>query len=205
MKTYEAELPQGYVEAKVIDAKDKKFAIIFNLIAVAVLVATTVITWFALFAQYDESFADIILNRILIFSVCEMLARIAIFMVVIIAYVVLHELLHGLVFKLMTKQKLTFGLTLAAAYCGVPDIYVYRKTALLSLLAPFTVFLPVFLVPMFFLQNYLDILLFAFMLGMHVGGCSGDLYDTFLFLFKYRDPSTLMHDTGPKQVIYVKQ
>ena len=134
-----------------------------------------------------------------------MLARIAIFMVVIIAYVVLHELLHGLVFKLMTKQKLTFGLTLAAAYCGVPNIYVYRKTALLSLLAPFTVFLPVFLVPMFFLQNYLDILLFAFMLGMHVGGCSGDLYDTFLFLFKYRDPSTLMHDTGPKQVIYVKQ
>ena len=69
MKSYEAELPQGYVEAKVIDAKDKKFAIIFNLIAVAVLVATTVITWFALFAQYDESFADIILNRILIFNV----------------------------------------------------------------------------------------------------------------------------------------
>ena len=205
MKTYESELPQGYVEAKVIDAKDKKFAIIFNLIAVAVLIITVVVTWFALFSQFDESFADILVNRILSDNVWANLARIVIFMVVIVVYVILHELTHGFVFKVMTKQKLTFGLTLSVAYCGVPNIYVYRKTALLSLLAPFTVFLPVFLVPMFFLQNYFDILLFAFMLGMHIGGCSGDLYDTILFLFKYRDPSTLMNDTGPKQVIYVKQ
>ena len=204
MKTYETELPNNYLEAKIIDVKDNKFGIIMNVVAIAVLLITLVITWFALFAQYDESFSDILFNRILVFDAWTMLLRVAIFMVSMIAYIVLHELTHGAVYKLLTKQKLTFGITLTAAYCGVPNIYVYRTTALLSLLAPFCVFLPVFLVPMFFLNNYLDVLLFAFMLGMHVGGCSGDLYDTFLYLFKYRDPSTLMRDFGPKQIFYVK-
>ena len=205
MKTYETELPRGYVEAKTIDAKDTRFGIIFNLIAIAVLIITLVVTWFALFGRFDESFGEIVFNRILVFDAWVMLLRVVIFIFVMIAYVVLHELVHGAVYKALTKQKLTFGLTLTVAYCGVPNIYVYRKTALSSLLAPFTVFLPVFVVPMFFLNNYLDILLFAFMLGMHVGGCSGDLYDTFLYLCKFRDPSTLMRDTGPKQTFYVKQ
>ena len=204
MKTYETELPNGYVETKVIDVKDKKFGIIMNVVAIAVLIITLVITWFILFAQFDESFSEILLNRILVFDALTMLLRVVIFMAAMIAYIVLHELTHGAVYKALTKQKLTFGLTLTAAYCGVPNIYVYRTTALLSLLAPFCVFFPVFLVPMFFLNNYLDVLLFAFMFGMHVGGCSGDLYDTFLYLFKYRDPSTLMRDYGPKQIFYVK-
>ena len=204
MKNYEKELPRGYVEAKVIDVKDNKFGIIMNVVAIAVLIITISITWFALFAQYDESFGEILLNRILVFDALTTLLRVVIFMVALIAYIVLHELTHGAVYKILTKQKLTFGITFTAAYCGVPNIYVYRTTALLSLLAPFCLFLPVFVLPMFFLNNYLDILLFAFMLGMHVGGCSGDLYDTFLYLFKYRDPSTLMRDFGPKQIFYVK-
>ena len=205
MKTYEKELPQGYVEVKTVDVKHTKFGIILNIIAITVWAVILVITWFALFARFDESFIDIVTNRILLTNPWSNIARFAIFIVVMIAYIILHELVHGLMFKLFTKQKLTFGLTLTVAYCGVPDVYVYRKTALISLLAPFVVFLPVFLVPMFFLKNYFDVLLFAFMLGMHVGGCVGDLYDTFLFLFKYRDPSTLMRDFGPKQIIYVKQ
>ena len=205
MKTYEKELPQAYVEVKTVDVKNNKFGVILNIIAIAMWLVVMVITWLALFARFDESFIDIVTNRILLTNPWSNIARFAIFIVVMIAYIVLHELVHGLMFKLLTKQKLTFGLTLTAAYCGVPDIYVYRKTALISLFAPFVVFLPVFLVPMFFLNNYIDILLFAFMLGMHVGGCVGDLYDTFLFLFKYRDPSTLMRDFGPKQIIYVKQ
>ena len=205
MKTYETELPQGYVEAKVIDAKSKTVGIVLNVIAAVVMVVTLVVTWFALFGRYDENFIDIWKNHILFENIWANTLRAAIFAIAIVAYIVLHELTHGLMYKLLTKQKLTFGLTLTVAYCGVPNIYVYRKTALLSLLAPFTVFLPVFLVPMFFLNNNLDIILFAFMLGLHVGGCVGDLYDTFLFLFKFRSPDTLMQDTGPKQTYYIKQ
>ena len=205
MKTYETELPEGYVEAKIIDAKSKKTALFFSLISFAVLTVTVVITWFALFGGSDESFMEIVQNRIVLDNLWEVLLHLVVFIFVIVAYLILHEIVHGIVYKLLTKQKLKFGLTLTVAYCGVPDIYVYRTTALLSLLAPFVVFLPVFLIPLFFLENNLDILLFAIMLGLHVGGCVGDLYDTALYLFKFRSPDTLMRDTGPKQTIYVKQ
>lgn len=205
MKTYEIELPQGYVEAKTIDAQNKKFAIVCNLIAVTVLLITVVTTWFVLFSQYNEPFVETVTNRILLPNVWANLARVAMFVVVLVVYVILHELTHGVVYKLLTKQKLTFGLTLTVAYCGVPNIYIYRTTSLLALIAPFAVFLPVFLVPMFFLQNYIDVLIFAFLLAIHIGGCSGDLYNTFLYLFKFRDHTTLMRDTGPKQTFYVKQ
>ncbi|MCH5159770.1 MAG: DUF3267 domain-containing protein [Clostridiales bacterium] len=205
MKTYEKELPEGYVEAKVIDAKNSKLGIVLNLIAMAVLVVTVVVTWFALFAQYNETFFDIIKNRILLSNPWANIGRLGLLVAVLFVYIILHELVHGVVYKLLTKQKLTFGVTLTVAYCGVPNVYVYRTAALLALLAPFVVFLPVFLVPMFFLKNYIDVLLCAVMLGMHVGGCCGDLYNTFLYLFKFRDPSTLMRDTGPKQTFYVKK
>ncbi|MCH5152033.1 MAG: DUF3267 domain-containing protein [Clostridiales bacterium] len=205
MKTYEKELPQGYVEAKVVDAKSKKVGIIFSLIALVVTVATLVITWFALFGQYDESFWEIGEKYLVLENPFANIARLAILIVAIPLYIILHELVHGIVYKLLTRQKLKFGLTFTVAYCGVPDIYVYRTTALLSLLAPFIVFLPVFIVPMFFLKNNLDIFLFAVMLGQHVGGCVGDLYDTALYTFKFRSPDTLMRDTGPKQTFYVKQ
>ena len=44
----------------------------------------------------------------------------------------------------------------------------------------------------------------AFLLATHLGGCVGDLYDTGLYLFRFRDPDTLMQDTGPKQTFYTR-
>ena len=41
--------------------------------------------------------------------------------------------------------------------------------------------------------------------AIHFGGCIGDLYMTALLLFRYKDPRTLMNDTGPKQTIYLPE
>ena len=49
----------------------------------------------------------------------------------------------------------------------------------------------------------LSYLLSAFLLGMHLGGCCGDIYLILTLLFRYRDPRTLVRDTGPEQTIYV--
>ena len=132
------------------------------------------------------------------------LRREGILLAVMILYLVLHELTHGAAYKLLTGRRLTFGVSLTAAYCGVPDVYVYRKTALISLLAPFVVFDLVFVLLTLLLPDPWYRLDAALMLALHVGGCSGDLYDTFLYLTKFRDPATLMRDTGPKQTFYVK-
>ena len=199
MKAFETKLPDGYVEVKTIDVKNKKIAIAFNLIAASTIIITIVTAWFSMFGT--QPFAMCI-DKLRSDNLWHDMLRLIFFAVVSVIYIVLHELTHGLVYKLFTKQKLSFGLTLTAAYCGVPDIYIYRTVALLSLLAPFCVFLPVFLIPIFFLPYYADKLIFSFLLGMHVGGCVGDLYDACLYLFKLRDPATLMRDTGPKQTFY---
>lgn len=189
-KSYELALPAGYRAAMVVDARDKKFLIFMNLAAILVGAAVIVsAVWFIGFQKVLEGFS-----------------KTGYFLLVgaMFAYIVLHELTHGLVYKLLTGQKLTFGITLAAAYCGVPDVFVYRRTALLALLAPFALFLPVFLLPVFLLdQGWLQFCS-ALLLTIHVSGCVGDLYDTYLYLFRFRSPDTLMQDTGPKQTFYVK-
>ena len=43
------------------------------------------------------------------------------------------------------------------------------------------------------------------LLGLHLGGCSGDIYFASLLLFKFKSPDTLARDTGPEQFIYVKK
>jgi len=189
-KNYELQLPAGYREDIVVDVKDKKFLIFMNLAALFLGAAVIVpAVWFIGLRNVMQSFTG---------------AGYFLLLGAMFVYIVLHELTHGIVYKLLTKQKLTFGITLAAAYCGVPDIFVYRRTALLALLAPFLVFLPVFLLPIFLVnQSWLQFCS-AMLLAIHVSGCAGDLYDTFLYLFRFRSPDTLMRDTGPKQTFYVK-
>jgi hypothetical protein len=83
------------------------------------------------------------------------------FIFLAIIYVILHELTHGLLYKILTKQKLTFGLTLSVAFCGVPHIYVNKKTALLSVLAPFVVYNIIFIPLLIFLPgNFIYLTLF---------------------------------------------
>ncbi len=194
-KSYENHLPEGYIQIKHINANDKKTGIVFNLAAIvimAIIVAAAV-----LIAVFSTESLEITFNPIV--SI--------VFIASLLAYIVLHELVHGAVYKALTHRKLTFGVTLSCAFCGVPDIYTYRKTALLSLLAPFTVF-TVLLIPlcaiMFFANTYAYIAT-ALLLGIHIGGCSGDLYMTLLLLFKYRSKSILIKDTGPEQFIYSNQ
>lgn len=197
MKNYELELPQNYVEAKTIDAKsDKIVMFLFTLVSGLVTVGAVVIAWLCLGLNSINWMDKLVGDG-------STYWHNFVFIVAMIVYIILHELTHGVVYKAMTKQKLTFGLTLTVAYCGVPNIYVYRKTALCALLAPFLVFLPIFTILPFLMAEPIDILWCALLWGMHVGGCVGDLYCTILYLFKFRDPKTLMRDTGPKQTFYI--
>ena len=86
-----------------------------------------------------------------------------------------------------------------------PDIIVSRKTALIALLTPFVTFTVVFIPLLVWLHgvNMLFYTLAGILFAIHVGGCIGDLFMTWLLLFRYKDPATLMNDTGPKQTIYI--
>lgn len=188
-KNFEKELPQGYEAAFTVDAESRKTAVLMNVLAL-VITAILIAASYLLIKPTDflENF------------------RFSSYLIVIgilFAYIVLHELVHGIAYKFLTKQKLKFGITFSAAFCGVPDIYVYRKTALISLLAPLTVFSVLFVLAAVLLKNEWDKFYALILFSIHFGSCSGDINDTFLYLTRFKDSSVLMRDTGPKQTFYV--
>lgn len=194
-KNFERELPRGYKEVFHLNAKKKETAIFLSVIAFIV----TAVVFILLLIPLFKSKVD--LSKI---SAVTFFVFYFVFIVSTIIYVVLHELTHGAVYKLMTKEKLTFGITPAAAFCGVPNIYVYRRCALAALLAPLIVFTIVLggIVLFWSFTNALYYIGFSFIFAMHLGGCVGDGYLAYLFLAKYRDNTYLMKDNGPEQFIY---
>lgn len=190
-KNFERELPEGYVEVFSFDAKDKKTVVKMNVIALAVSLALLLIPLVWMGVPRWAIAHPFVFPLILIPSIA--------------VYMIMHELVHGIAYKLLTHEKLTFGLTTSVAYCGVPDIYVYRRAALISLLAPFTVFGIIFLLGMIIFWGTAAGYLFGILFAVHIGGCAGDLYDTWLYLTRFKDPLTLMRDTGPKQTFYLPE
>lgn len=200
MKNFEEKLPEGYREAKVIDAKkDKRMVAFLMLLSLVWLFIALLLVDLIRGSSIGSRYTDVLENA----SPAQYFGGLSVFLLLLIVYMVLHELTHGAVYKAMTGHRLTFGFTLTVAYCGVPDIYTYRRTALLSLAAPLTVFSVVFVCGMVFAPNAIIFYYSELLFAMHLSGCAGDLYDIGLFLFKYRDPKTLMRDNGPTQWIYV--
>lgn len=194
MKHFETELPEGYEPVCEIDAKNRKTVVLMNL--AGLLIFLLVLLPFVLVIGFRELFL-IGRGKLLLFY--------AVFFGGLILYVILHELVHGAAYKLLTRRKLTFGISLSVAYCGVPDIFVYRKTSLIATLAPFVVFTAVFLPLALFVRTPFLRIAFILLLCSHVCGCIGDLYGAYLMLFRLRDPKLLVRDTGPKQTYYLPE
>lgn len=198
MKHFEEKLPENYRLVKTVDATKAPFAVVFNLLSLVMMVGAFAVLYFVFGTD-----VSLIKEQFLTLPDFTKILALLLFVVGFIVYIVLHELVHGVVYKAFTKRKLTFGVTMTCAYCGVPDVFVYRTASLCALLAPFVIFSIAFIVPMFFLQNTVWFLLLAALFAMHFGGCVGDLYITLLYVFKFRDGKTLMRDTGPVQTFYL--
>lgn len=197
-KTFEKELPEGYCEVFHFNAKSIKVGIIFNLIALVVLIAVMAVgRWIYVAAGTPAP-------RISLDGIWHSVAMLG-FVAVMLLYIVLHELVHGICYKRMTGERLTFGISWSCAFCGVPNIYTYRKTSIIAASAPLILF-TVLLVPvcavLMILHPYLY-MLGLFLFGLHLGGCGGDFYFVWILLFKYKSPDALMRDTGPEQFIYL--
>ncbi len=195
---FETELPEGYELKMHIDAKNKKTAVVYLVLsslplivafAVSVLLITFLRGWDA---REDGAFNVAPLITLLVDCI------------VIFLYVVLHEAVHGIAYKVLTGAKLTFGLRWNVAFCGVPDIYVYKKAARLAAVMPFIIFNVIFAgltVGMYFISD-LAFLSASVILGLHIGGCVGDLHLTYILNHKFKGGKTLVRDTGPEQFIY---
>lgn len=197
MVNYYTDLPAGYREVFHIDAKSKKVGFVFTVVSLVITVASL----FVIGLLTDlSSIADAVKEGSILIPYLVLLAG-------LFLYIVLHELVHGAAYKALTHQKLTFGITLTVAFCGVPDIYTSRKTALIALTAPLVVFSIVFLALMagFRTSNPVYFAVFSILFSIHLGGCVGDMYMTLLLMTRFKDPRLLMRDTGPAQTIYLPE
>ncbi len=193
-ENFKKELPEEYGQVLYIDARRPKFGIIFNLIALAVLALVVICAVIPM----KSSIVDVYREGM-------SLPVYLVFIISLLLYIVLHELVHGAAYKSLTGQKLTYGFSWSCAFCGVPQIFVYRRTALIALAAPlvtFTLILLPLCVWLYFVSPIYYIL-FAVVFGLHLGGCSGDIYMMILLLFKYKSAHLLMRDTGPEQYLYL--
>lgn len=197
MVNYYTDLPAGYREVFHIDAKSKKVGIAFTVVSLVITVASLLVI--GLLTDLS-SIADAVKEGSILIPYLVLLAG-------LFLYIVLHELVHGAAYKALTHQKLTFGITLTVAFCGVPDIYTSRKTALIALTAPLVVFSIVFLALMagFRTSNPIYFAVFSILFSIHLGGCVGDMYMTLLLMTRFKDPRLLMRDTGPAQTIYLPE
>lgn len=197
MVSYYKDLPENYREVFHLDAKTKKVGIAFTVVSLVITVATLLVI--GLLTDLS-SIVSVIRDKSILVPYLVLLAG-------LFSYIVLHELVHGAAYKALTHQKLTFGMTLTVAFCGVPDIYTSRKTALIALTAPLVAFSVVFLALMagFRTSNPVYFAVFSILFSIHLGGCIGDIYMTFLLLTRFRNPELLMRDTGPAQTLYLPE
>ena len=198
-RNFEKELPAGYRQALYINAKSARFGIVFNLIALAVGAVIMVLAILLLRLKgatvssvFEESSSQFWIGYIVLLAS-------------MFAYIVLHEPVHGIAYKSLTGERLTFGISWSCAFCGVPHIFTYRKTAIIATVAPFAVFTLIF-IPILILTYIFSPLYFfitALVSAVHFGGCCGDTYVLYLLDIRFKDKRTLVRDTGPEQFFYV--
>jgi len=189
------EVPENYEAVKVLDAKNTKTIIVMNLLALVVAVPMFLFFHNRVFGQYETS--EIIVSGSLLSTF--------LFIVSFVSYIILHELTHGLFYKIFTHEKLTFGLTLTVAYCGVPKLFVKRIPSLITTLAPFVIFSFILGIPLFFITSPLIYFYAGVLFTVHFTGCVGDLWGATIMAFQYRGKKLLVNDTGPKQTYYVEK
>ena len=186
MKFYELDLPPQYVELAHVRFDDVKTGFLYDLNAVLPGILLTIIGW-------------IIVRS----TIAQVLISLVIFAVSIYPYFSLHEIVHGVVIKGMTGQRVEIGFNKSGAYCGMPELYMYRPVAVCCTAAPLIVFSVLFGIGTIILiaANHWMFLPLGLMLALHLLGCRSDV-NLLKEIGKYNDSSLLIKDTGAEQWFY---
>lgn len=191
MKAFQA-LPEGYREIMSVDLKtDKKLAFTINGLSASFMLVMALIAIRPLFSSLMEMKP----------GTGSYLLRLAVLLVSMFAYIVLHEAVHGIAMKLCGTKKVKFGVTLMYAFAGSDDYYD-KKSYLFIALAPLlfwgiVLFAVTLLVPSewFWIAYFIQIFNFA--------GAAGDIYVAVRFAALPQD--ILIRDWGVSMKVYSKE
>ena len=116
-----------------------------------------------------------------------------VFVVSLILYIPLHELVHGIVLRCFTDEKLSFGWKLVYAYCGSKEAVIKRGEYYLVALAPLVVFSFLFIALMA-LNPTLSYVWYLLEI-MNVSGSIGDIYVS-IKLMRIKNKDIVITDSG---------
>ncbi len=188
------ELPQYYVLAYEVDLmKDKKLFLYLNLFSLIFLIPLAVIYYVIVeFSSKDWFYETTSSNPPL---------SLFLFIVSMFLIIILHELIHGIFFKMASKEKLKFTINLLMASASIPNSYFYKKPYLRAGLAPAIILSLVLIVVLFFLDGY-NFLLGYVVFSIHFMACIGDFFIAWK-LRNYSDDSLIL-DYGMGMKFYQK-
>ncbi len=119
-----------------------------------------------------------------------------------IPMIVVHEWIHGIVYKQGTDHKITYKFHGFAASASVPGIYFYLRHYLKVGLAPAVLLSILFIILTIFSTGIWQAIWY-FMLAIHFASCVGDFYVSFRIRKLPQD--TLIEDYGIGMRVYVHQ
>lgn len=193
MKNY-VELPEGYKERLHIDLqKDKKLAFIVN--ALGVVAAVVMYVLGHMFSPSEKSMFDMSQGM------TGYWIRFGSMIVGMFAYLILHELVHGIFMKHFSGIKPSYGYSGLYAYAG-SKAYFKKSSYIIIALAPVVIWGIVLLILNVIVPAEWFWVVYIIQM-VNVSGACGDLYVTARFAKLPED--ILINDTGVSMTIYSKE
>lgn len=147
------------------------FSVVLSIVAIFV-------PWYLMFRFWDDNH----LFQLFTGNVSHLIIA----FVVMFAWMILHEILHGTFYILggAKKKNITYGAALEKGvfYCRCGE-YVNKKTIMMSLMAPFTIIGVITMIIGFITKQWWLVILS----GINIGGAGADLCMFFFFLKRNKD------------------
>ncbi len=192
MKTQKT-LPENYTKLFDIDLqKNKKLALLVNLIGLTITAVMVAVAHqfkpFGLLLDMSE-------------GIGEYIVRFAVIAVGAVAYIILHELVHGIFMKHFSGMKPNYGFTGLYAYAG-SKAYFNERDYIIIALAPIIVWGAVLAIINVFVPESWFWVVYLIQI-FNISGAAGDIYVT--VKFSKLPPDILVNDTGVAMTVYTKE
>lgn len=183
-------LPEDYGEIYSLNLqKDKRAAIIVNLLALAIAAVMAVSMNFfePVTSVFDMSG-----------GIVRYFLRLAALIVLMVLYMVLHELVHGIAMKLCGTKRVKYGFTGLYAFAGSEDYYD-KKSYIFIALAPIVLWGTVLAAVNFFVPTEWFWIVYMIQL-INISGAAGDMFAA--VKFSRMPKNILIQDSGVSMRVF---
>lgn len=183
-------LPEDYGEIYSLNLqKDKRAAIIINLLALAIAAVMAVsMNFFVPVTSFFDLSGGIV----------RYFLRFAALIVLMVLYMVLHELVHGIAMKLCGTKRVKYGFTGLYAFAGSEDYYD-KKSYIFIALAPIVLWGTVLAAVNFFVPTEWFWIVYMIQL-INISGAAGDLFAA--VKFSRMPKNILIQDSGVSMRVF---